>query len=428
MAYSLKDILKDTQIKGTSVNIHEIKNKIANAKAIDAKAIGTKSIGSKLIGVKAIGAKEIENQKIKAIEHKKAIAKEIEHKKAIAKEKAKVLENEKAITKAKAIEDAKAKAKAKAIEDAKAFAKAIEDAKAFAKAIEHAKEIDKNINIWQPYTQQPYTQQPYTQQPYTQQPLLSNVPKKIFIIPYRNRKNQKQEFLKHMKEVILVDEPEGSYEIYFAHQYDSRPFNRGAMKNIGFLAIKEKYPLHYKQITFIFNDVDTYPSIKGMIGYDTVQGVVKHYYGYKFALGGIFSIKGIDFERILGFPNFWGWGLEDNVIQDRALASGLTIDRSEFYNMQDPRIIRAFDGFERVISKRDSVVYKRETPDNITSLKNVKWVFNNEYINITHFESGMDPDNQDYSTYDIRSGNKLLIPNGYDRRSWKFNGISKKHF
>lgn len=396
MAYSLKDILNDTQIKGTSVNIHEIENKIANAKAIDAKAISAKSIGSKLIGVKAIGAKEIENQKIKAIEHERAIAKEIEHKKAIAKEKAKVLENEKAIAKAKAIEDAKAKA--------------IEDAKAFEKAIEHAKEIDKNINIWHPYTQQP---------------LLSNVPKKIFIVPYRNRKNQKKEFLRHMKEVILVDEPEGSYEIYFAHQYDSRPFNRGAMKNIGFLAIKKKYPLHYKQITFIFNDVDTYPSIKGMIGYDTVQGVVKHYYGYKFALGGIFSIKGIDFERILGFPNFWGWGLEDNVIQDRALASGLTIDRSEFYNMQDPRITRAFDGFERVISKRDSVVYKRETPDNITSLKNVKWVINNEYINITHFESGMDPDNQDYSTYDIRSGNKLLIPNGYDRRSWKFNGIPR---
>ena len=421
MAYSLKDILKDTQIKGTSVNIHEIENKIANAKAIDAKAIGAKAIGSKLIGVKAIGAKEIENQKIKAIEHERAIAKEIEHKKAIAKENAKEIEHKKAIAKEKAIEDAKAKA--------------IEDAKAFAKAIEHAKEIDKNINIWhpytqqpytqQPYTQQPYTQQPYTQQPYTQQPLLSNVPKKIFIVPYRNRKNQKKEFLRHMKEVILVDEPEGSYEIYFAHQYDSRPFNRGAMKNIGFLAIKKKYPLHYKQITFIFNDVDTYPSIKGMIGYDTVQGVVKHYYGYKFALGGIFSIKGIDFERILGFPNFWGWGLEDNVIQDRALASGLTIDRSEFYNMQDPRITRAFDGFERVISKRDSVVYKRETPDNITSLKNVKWVFNNEYINITHFESGMDPDNQDYSTYDIRSGNKLLIPNGYDRRSWKFNGIPR---
>jgi hypothetical protein len=250
------------------------------------------------------------------------------------------------------------------------------------------------------------------------------IPTKVFVVPYRDRKANRAEFLHRMTTDILADEIE-PYEIFFAHQCDSRPFNRGAMKNIGFLAIRSKYPNHYKNMTFIFHDVDTYPAKKGLIDYTTTSGVVKHYYGFTYALGGIFAIKGADFEKSGGFPNFWGWGLEDNVIQDRALASGLTIDRSEFYNMQDPRITRAFDGFERVISKRDSVVYKRETPDNITSLKNVKWVFNNEYINITHFESGMDPDNQDYSTYDIRSGNKLLIPNGYDRRSWKFNGIPR---
>ena len=253
-----------------------------------------------------------------------------------------------------------------------------------------------------------------------------NVPQKIFIIPYRKRENQKKEFLRHMKEVVLVDEPESSYEIYFAHQYDARPFNRGAMKNIGFLAMKRKYPLYYKNITFIFHDVDTFPSVKDMIGYDTTYGIVKHYYGYEFALGGIFAIKGIDFERSLGFPNFWGWGLEDNVIQERCLEIGLQIDRSEFYHMQDKRIIRAFDGFERVISKRDTVVYKRETPDNLTSLKNIKWFVRNEYINITHFNSGMDPNTQEYATHDIRNGNKLLVPQGYDRRSWKFNSTFSK--
>ena len=255
-------------------------------------------------------------------------------------------------------------------------------------------------------------------------PECANVPNKIFIIPYRNRENQKAEFLRHMKEVILVNEPEDSYEIYFAHQHDGRPFNRGAMKNIGFLAMKRKYPLYYKQITFIFHDVDTYPSVKDMICYDTTYGIVKHYYGYEFALGGIFSIKGIDFERSLGFPNFWGWGLEDNVMQERCLAIGLQIDRSQFYYMRDPRIIRAFDGFDRVISKRDTVVYKRETPDNLTSLKNIRWVANNEYINISHFECGMDPNRQEYAMHDIRHGNKLIIPQGYDRRSWKFS----KHF
>jgi len=31
----------------------------------------------------------------------------------------------------------------------------------------------------------------------------------------------------------------------------------------------------------------------------------------------------------------------------------------------------------------------------------------------------MDPEQQDYATHDIRRGNKLVVPQGYNRRSWK---------
>jgi hypothetical protein len=243
-----------------------------------------------------------------------------------------------------------------------------------------------------------------------------NIPTRVFIVPYRDRPNQKAEFLKNMKR--LLEDLTDPYEIYFAHQCDGRPFNRGAMKNLGFIAIKNKYPNNYKDINFIFNDVDTFPSQKGLIYYITKPGVVSHYYGFKFALGGIFSIRGSDFEKTKGFPNFWGWGLEDNLINDRCISTGLTIDRSCFYDIKDPRINRPFDGFNRTVSKRDANVYKHETPDNMNDLKNIKYTIQNEFINITNFDCIMKHDEQVYYTYDIRQGSKLPVDGRYKRRVW----------
>ena len=84
------------------------------------------------------------------------------------------------------------------------------------------------------------------------------IPKRIFIVPYRNRREQKFFFSNQMT-FILGNDADSDYEIYFVHQCDNRNFNRGATKNIGFLAMKEKYPNDYKNINFIFNDVDTLP-------------------------------------------------------------------------------------------------------------------------------------------------------------------------
>ena len=245
------------------------------------------------------------------------------------------------------------------------------------------------------------------------------VPSIIFIVPYRDRIIQKNGFVKHMKEVILVDEPEGSYEIYFAHQMDKRQFNRGAMKNIGFIAMVNKYPNNYKDITFVFNDVDTYPNNKGTINYNTSRGIVKHFYGFEFALGGFFSIKGVDFERSLGFPNLWGWGIEDNVMNERCLKIGLTIDRSQFYKMRDGHITQLFDGFDRVISKREGSMYKYEKMDNFKLITGIKYKISDEYINISSFTCDREPTRDEYANYDIRNGNRISVQQGYFRRSWK---------
>ena len=251
----------------------------------------------------------------------------------------------------------------------------------------------------------------------------SKIPKRIFIVPYRNRVQHKFFFSKYMSYIL---EDKDDYEIYFSHQCDARTFNRGAMKNIGFLAAKNKYPQHYKDITFIFNDVDTIPFTK-IFDYETTHGVVKHYYGFKYALGGIVVMKGADFEKTNGFPGFWGWGMEDNVLQKRCEAVGLNIDRSVFYNIGSPEILQLFDGISRIISKKDpwrgdnddgvdglrtisqlkfTVDSKSENPnDNIFTVNNQRISIVNVSTFLTHVPFGT----EEYYNYDLREPRRKII-------------------
>ena len=249
------------------------------------------------------------------------------------------------------------------------------------------------------------------------------IPKRVFIVPYRNRIQHKFFFSKYMSFILENDD---DYEIYFSHQCDARTFNRGAVKDVGFIAVRNKYPEHYKDITFIFNDVDTIPFNK-IFDYETTRGVVKHYYGFKYALGGIVVMKGYDFEKTNGFPCFWGWGMEDNVLQKRCEAVGLKIDRSVFYNIGSPEILQLFDGISRIISKKDpwrgehdngidglrsisQVKYtiddKSENPnDNIFAVHNEKIMFINVTTFLTHIPFG----SEEYYNYDLREPKRKII-------------------
>ena len=250
-----------------------------------------------------------------------------------------------------------------------------------------------------------------------------NIPKRIFIVPYRNRVQHKFFFSKYMS-FILEDKQD--YEIYFSHQCDARTFNRGAIKNIGFIAAKNKYPDHYKNITFIFNDVDTIPFHK-IFDYETTHGVVKHYYGFKYALGGIVVMKGADFEKTNGFPCFWGWGMEDTVIQKRCEALGLKIDRSVFYNIGSPEILQFFDGISRIISKKDPWRGEYDNGiDGLTTISKLKYtideksenpndnifVFHNskiKIINVSTFLTHIPFGSEEYYNYDLREPRRKII-------------------
>ncbi len=249
------------------------------------------------------------------------------------------------------------------------------------------------------------------------------IPEIVFIVPYRNRHQHKFFFSTYVSNILkYVD----NYEIYFSHQSDNRSFNRGATKNIGFLAMKEKYPNNYMDITFVFNDIDTIP-YNNIFNYETEHGIVKHFYGFEYALGGIVAIKGCDFEATNGYPNFWGWGMEDNVLQKRCEKIGLTIDRSEFLPIGSPQIIHLFDGVSRLINKNDPV---RATYDNdvdgIRSVHNLVYKIEKEssnpidnidtfesnkifMINISSFSTAIRFENDEYYEYDIREPAHQII-------------------
>ena len=87
-----------------------------------------------------------------------------------------------------------------------------------------------------------------------------DVPKLIFIVPYRDREEHYRIFTETMNKYLTVDNPQGPYKILYIHQMDKRGFNRGAMKNIGFLVVKRAYPNDYQNITLVFNDIDSMPA------------------------------------------------------------------------------------------------------------------------------------------------------------------------
>ena len=249
------------------------------------------------------------------------------------------------------------------------------------------------------------------------------IPKYVFIVPYRNRIQHKFFFSKYMSFIL---EDKDDYEVYFSHQCDARTFNRGATKNIGFLAVKAKYPNHYKDINFIFNDVDTIPFTK-IFDYSTVPGVVKHFYGFDYALGGIVVMKGADFEKTNGFPCFWGWGMEDNVMQKRCDRFNLRIDRSVFYPIGSPQILQLFDGISRIISKKDPWRMEHDTGvDGLKTISKLEYTIDEKsanpndnmfavhnpriyYINISTFMTLLSFENDNFYSYDLREPKRKIV-------------------
>ena len=178
------------------------------------------------------------------------------------------------------------------------------------------------------------------------------------------------------------------------------------MKNIGFLIVKDMYPNDYKNITLVFNDVDTMPFTKNFIQYQTEKNMVKHFYGFKHTLGGIVSMNAENFEKINGFPNFWAWGYEDNMLYDRVVKNKLIINRKQFYDFADKNILHFYDGFLKQVNKKEFERFVNFTSEGIRSIHNLYYTYNsNTNIYDVHtFDTEFKEDIKSIKTHDLHNG------------------------
>ena len=237
-------------------------------------------------------------------------------------------------------------------------------------------------------------------------------PSTIFIIPFRDRYPQKAYFEKYFRERVSNQKGMENAKYFFIHQKDTRPFNRGAVKNLGFLILSKKYS-NWRDITFVFHDIDHYPMPHIIFPYTTEIGTVKHYFGFKHTLGGVVVIKGMDYAKTNGFPMFWGWGYEDNQFNERVVKSGLKIDRSLFIDFVDNKLIKNSlekldgEGVTRAITKEDVVRFYTKKTDDMRSIRDVSYKINDTMVDVTNFVTNTLPGK--LYEYDVRSSEKNLM-------------------
>jgi hypothetical protein len=144
----------------------------------------------------------------------------------------------------------------------------------------------------------------------------------IILIPYRKREEHLKYFIENT--VPLLKKYLENLKIVIIEQCNNKLFNRGMLLNIGF-----NENLNYDDAIYFTHDVDINPYEETIINYyishnidnNTIKGIYTSSWG---TLGGVICFKKVVFKKINGFPNtFWGWGVEDKVLQNRA----------EFYNI-----------------------------------------------------------------------------------------------
>jgi len=197
-----------------------------------------------------------------------------------------------------------------------------------------------------------------------------------FIIPYRNRKEHLNEFILRFTEMLKDKDIDAQF--YIIHQITIGEFNRGALKNIGFLEACKTRP----DGLFIFHDVDTYPTYWGSIPYTANKGEFRRpvMNSSPNNLGLICCCWKNEFEKTNGFANYWGWGSEDGALYYRAKRLRIPINENNIINYRDTKYVINLEHYrnaekQHFYANQNSKILEEEkkTGNNSNGLSNLKY-------------------------------------------------------
>jgi hypothetical protein len=150
------------------------------------------------------------------------------------------------------------------------------------------------------------------------------------IVPYRNRYDQLQVFIEHMK--TYFNDKNLKYEIFIVEQDNAKLFNRGMLLNIGYMYAK-KHKCNY----VVFHDIDMLPidvdysySNKPLhLSTDFIlEEGEKNREIFDEYFGGVTMFPSETFEKINGYSNkYWGWGYEDTDLLLRCKENKIYLDK-----------------------------------------------------------------------------------------------------
>lgn len=160
------------------------------------------------------------------------------------------------------------------------------------------------------------------------------------VVPFRNRHEHLEAFIPHVVRYFERDKLDRHirYEVHIIEQADDEPFNRGALKNIGFGMVRGNCDY------VCFHDIDylpiwsdySFPSnptrliwhglTSSTISSARPQGAPSR----ETFFGGVVMFNNQDFETVGGYPNcYWGWGAEDTELRMRCKVAGLELSHRD---------------------------------------------------------------------------------------------------